>query len=238
MNVLVIVVLLLAIWSSQGGQVFRTSSSDLGASSAGLNPVDWHPPLLPPEVLVFEPIFLLEQAPRTNTAKVHPMDGPPGTILGVMRGHDKQILRIHYSLDGRTNEQVLKLSEDVADFHFCSWVRDRGIALAVSDSAGGIYWAAAYFAHLEKPVYPHKIRAPDGYKLMGIANTRGDTIVVTALDHRDETTPRGWMYINSCPPAWNAFFRAPTNGSGTKIQISGFDHLRHFEVPPKVRVSK
>jgi len=40
--------------------------------------------------------------------------------------------------------------------------------------------------------------SPSGYNLLGIANTGGDTIVVAAIEHHDESTPHGWMYINTC----------------------------------------
>jgi hypothetical protein len=162
----------------------------------------------------------------TNGPTLSPMSGPPGTLLGVTRGPDKRSLVIHYEFSGRTNEQIVSLAKDIADFQSCSWLFGRGVALALSDADGDIYWATGYFA-LSKPLFPRKIRAPGGYQLLGIANTRGDTIVVSAIDHRqDEDTRRGWMYINSCPPAADVFVKPP-------LQTSGFDYVREFEVPRK-----
>jgi len=165
-----------------------------------------------------------------------PNNWPPGTfagtLLGVMRGADNHTLVIHYEIDGHTNQQPVILTNDIADYHFCPWLFGRGVALAVSDRAGDVYWAVYYFGRLGRPVYPRKIRSPSGYHLVGIANTRGDTIVITAIDHTDSAAPRGWMYINECPPAADVFMRGPTNEIA-KIQIAGFDHLLEFEVPTK-----
>src|SRR5438093_6065809 len=173
----------------------------------------------------------------TNAPEVDPFSGPPGRLLDVMRGTDKTSLVIYYEFAGRTNEQTVLLMKDIAAYHFCSWVSGRGVALALSDTEGDIYWAAGYFARLNKPLFPRKIRSPSGYNLLGIANTGGDTIVVAAIDHHDESTPHGWMYINTCPPAWNVFARAPTNAPPSQIQMSGFDHLREFAIPKKQSVA-
>jgi hypothetical protein len=163
----------------------------------------------------------------TNTLALNPLSGPRGTLIGVTRGTDKRTLVIHYEFLGRTNEQTVSLTKDIADFQSCSWIFGFGVALALSDTDGDIYWAAAYFARLNRPLFPHKIRVAGGdYKLLGIANTRGDTIVVSAIDHHDEDAPRGWMYISGCPPAADVFFAPP-------IQTSGFDRVLEFEVPRK-----
>src|SRR4051812_18766005 len=163
----------------------------------------------------------------TNGLNVSPSSGPAGTLLGVTRGTDTRSLVIHYEFSGRTNEQIVSLAKDIADFQSCSWLFGRGVALALSDADGDIYWATGYFARLSKPLFPRKIRAPRGYQLLGIANTRGDTIVVSAIDHhQDEDTPRGWMYKNSCPPAADVFVKPP-------FQTSKFDYVREFEVPRK-----
>ena len=171
------------------------------------------------------------QVSNTNDPAASPYAGAPGTLLGVMRGADAHSLVIHYEWQGYTNTQVVQLSSEIAEYYACPWVFGRGVALAISDKKGEVYWAARFFAHLKKPVFPHRIPTPPNNRLIGIANTRGDTIVITGLDHSDEVTPRGWMYINSCPPAFETFTTPSTNAG--KIQISGFDYLRTFEVPSK-----
>src|SRR5437879_5245241 len=83
-------------------------------------------------------------AASTNEFAREPMLGPRGSILGVMRGPDKGSLVIHYEFAGRTNQQTVRLTNDIAEFHFCSWVGGRGIALAIEDTSGGVHWAAGY----------------------------------------------------------------------------------------------
>jgi len=186
---------------------------------------NWHPPLLPPELL---PTLATNQAPAVP-ASSHPFE-PPATILAVSRASDKCSLMIRYELAGKTNEQRIILTNGIADFHFCSWVRDRGIALALSDPEGEVYWAAFYFAGRKGPVYPRRLRSPPGYSLLGIVNNRGDSIIISAVERSSERgEASGWMYFNGCPPAGDSFSRIPTN----QIQVGGFEHLVMFNTTPR-----
>jgi hypothetical protein len=166
----------------------------------------------------------------TNASDVHPLSGPPATIFGVARATDKRSLSVQYELSGRTNELKVVLTNGIADFHFCSWMMDRGLALAISDPQGEVYWAAFYFAGRAGPIYPRRLASPPGYSLLGIANNRGDSIIISAVERQSEQgNASGWMYFNGCPPASDIFSRIPTN----QVQVSGFEHLVMFETTPK-----
>ena len=102
------------------------------------------------------PATKLAPAPAID-AFSNPLAGPRGTILGVSRASDKRSLTVQYELAGMTNEQKVILTNGIVDFYFCSWATDRGIALSLSDSAGEVYWATAYFAHLVRPLYPRRV---------------------------------------------------------------------------------
>jgi hypothetical protein len=236
MKTVIIIASLLAEACCHGAESFGLPLFDVKPAVVESYAADWHAPLLPPELL---PLRVTNPTPAI-AASPHPLAGPPGSILGVSRAADKRSLTIQYELAGKTNEQRVILTNGIAEFHFCSWVIDRGIALALSDSAGEVYWATAYFARLAKPIYPRKIRSPHGYRLMGIASPGGDTIVITAMDVRgdEDVLARGWMYKNSCPPAWDVFIRAPTNAPAAQIQMSGFDYLTEFEIPRRKAETK
>lgn len=166
----------------------------------------------------------------TNAPYVHPALGPPATIIGVSRANDKRSLTVQYELSGRTNQLQVILTNGIAAFHFCSWTRDRGLALAISDPQGEVYWAAFYFADSTGPIYPRRLASPPGYSLLGIVNNRGNSIIISAVEsHSERGRASGWMYFNGCPPASGIFSRVPTN----QVQVSGFEHLVMFEAPPK-----
>jgi hypothetical protein len=166
-----------------------------------------------------------------NTApSADPYGVPPATILGVSRAIDKCSLTVQYELSGRTNQLQVVLTNGIAEFHFCSWVMGRGLALAISDPQGEVYWAAFYFAGRTGPIYPRRLVTPPGYSLLGVVNNRGDSIIISAVARQSERgRASGWMYFNGCPPASGVFSQIPTN----KIQVSGFQHLVMFETTPK-----
>lgn len=111
-------------------------------------------------------------------------------------------------------------------------MRDRCIALAISDPEGEVYWAAFYFAGRKGPVYPRRLRSPPGYSLLGIVNNRGDSIAISAVERFSERGhASGWMYFNSSPPASDIFSRLPT----IQNQVGGFEHLVMFETTPRSR---
>jgi hypothetical protein len=148
----------------------------------------------------------------------------------VSRAADNRSLTIQYELSDRTNQLQVVLTNGIAEFHFCSWVMGRGIALALSDPGGEVYWAASYFAGHTAPIYPYRLHSPPGYSLLGIVNNRGDSIVISAIARESERGRAwGWMYFNGCPPGMGAFSRIPTN----QIEVSGFEHLVMLEIPPK-----
>ena len=225
MKAIITVTSLLVTAFCQGAELLGAPGFEPIPIAADLHSSDWHPPLLPPELL----------PPRTNPPPVarassHPLDGPPATLLGVSRSADKSSLTVQYELSGQTNELQIILTNGIAEFHFCSWVKGRGIALALSDDDGAVYWAASYFAGRTGPIYPRRLASPYGYSLLGIVNNRGDSIIISAIARESERgRASGWMYFNGCPPASDIFSRIPTN----QIQVSGFEHLVMFETTPK-----
>ncbi len=195
--------------------------------AADLHSPDWHPPLLPPELL----------PPQTNLTPVarassHPLNGPAATLLGVYRSADKSSLMVQYDLSGRTNELQIVLTNGIAEFHFCSWVRGRGIALALSDEDGAVYWAASYaVAGRAGPIYPRRLPSP----WLFITRHRQQQ---GRLDHhhRRRTRERArsclWLdVLQWLSSGYESFQPIPTN----QIQVSGLEHLVMFETTPKTQ---
>src|SRR6185369_16876897 len=118
-------------------------------------------------------------------------------------------LVIRYELRGHDHQLELKFADNITDFRYCRWLGD-GIAVVVSTGTNEYYYAASRLDHEDGMLTPVKIPAPDSPgRLLGIANTGGDSIVITAVQHRrlasttnstatDQLT--GWMFIDNCPP--------------------------------------
>jgi hypothetical protein len=157
---------------------------------------------------------------------------PAATILAVSRGTDKQSLLIQYELAGKTNEIKAIVTNGIGDFHFCRFLR-QGMALALKDEAGEFYFATFLFDAGPGPIYPRLLPTFDArnHELLGIANTVGDTIVVSAVNRSvvPEFQALGWMYVNACPPTYASFSQVPTN----RAWFGGYPHLKEFRILKK-----
>jgi hypothetical protein len=132
-----------------------------------------------------------------------PSNAPSATITGVSAAKDKRTLVIRYELSGHAHEQRVAFTNDITDFRYCRWLGERGIAVVASTRAGEFFYATLYLKGRDVAVSPAKIPAPTGLShLLGIANTSGDSIVITAVQHRRGAPDRltGWMFIDHCPP--------------------------------------
>ena len=129
---------------------------------------------------------------------------PPVTISGVSIAKDTRTLVIHYELAGRSHVQRVAFTNDITDFRYCCWLGDQGIAVVASTRGDEFYYATLFLTGRGAPVSPYRIPAPTSKSvLLGIANTGGDSIVVTAVQHRRDRSGNrlsGWMFIDNCPP--------------------------------------
>jgi hypothetical protein len=134
---------------------------------------------------------------------VRPSNAAPATITGVSISKDKRKLAIHYELAGHAQEQWVAFTNDITDFRYCRWLGDQGVAVVATVSTEETYFTTLYLSGGDVPASPVKIPAPAGKtQLVGVANTGGDSIVITAVQHRRDGADRltGWMYIDNCPP--------------------------------------
>jgi hypothetical protein len=141
---------------------------------------------------------------------VTPSQAPPSIITGVSTAKDKRTLVVRYELSGRSHEQRVAFTNDITDFRYCRWLGEQGIAVVASMSTDEIYFTTLYLNGRAVPSSPVKIPAPSSKsRLLGIANTGGDSLVITAVQHRRDGSDSkfygpdrltGWMYIDNCPP--------------------------------------
>ena len=132
-----------------------------------------------------------------------PSNPSPATITGVSAAKDKRTLVIRYEISGHSHEQRVAFANDITDFRYCRWLGERGIAVVASTRAGEFFYATLSLKGRDVTVSPARIPAPTGQShLLGIANTGGDSIVITAVQHRRGEPDRltGWMFIDNCPP--------------------------------------
>ncbi len=143
-----------------------------------------------------------------------PSNAPSAIITGVTTAKAKNMLVIRYEQSGRSHEQPVAFPSVVTDFCHCRWLGDRGIAVAVStrvDDGYEFYYCTVYLTGFSTAVTPLKIPAPPSKsQLLGIANTGGDSIVITAARHQRQGNAdglTGWPFIDNCPPSGAAIGR-------------------------------
>lgn len=119
---------------------------------------------------------------------------------------DGRTLVIRYEVSGRAEEWRWTLPGEVVEFRYCPWIRDSGIAVAAMTrgvETTEFYYTAFRFEQAPKELKPARIPAlPGQNKLLGIVNTGGDSLVITAIQHHREALGErvaGWTYIDNCP---------------------------------------
>lgn len=126
----------------------------------------------------------------------------------VTRSKDSKSLEVTFSFGGKVRTQQIKFPAKVADFHFAKWFGDQGIAVAAKADDDSFYYAAFRFSeHSNAFEASHVPVAASKHILLGIAGTGGDSLVITAVEHRRDGVGntygpdrlQGWMFIDNCP---------------------------------------
>ncbi|MEQ2009192.1 MAG: hypothetical protein ABMA26_20610 [Limisphaerales bacterium] len=147
----------------------------------------------------------------------------PATITGVSVLPDNRTLTVRYEVSGRAYEERVALTNDITEFRYCRWMGDWGIGIVASTKSGDFFYTAFYLTGRQFKPASWKVPAPAGRnQLLGIANTIGDSLMITAVQHRrDGPGPfygpdqfSGWMFVDNCPGM-------------------GIGELFPFTVPPK-----
>ena len=129
----------------------------------------------------------------------------PANLNAVLIAADKHTLLVRYEVAGTAVEQRLIFARDIADFRYCHWMGDSGIAIVARTGEGEAaeyFFSAFYLSPHPANHKPLKIPAPKGHNpVLGIGNTGGDSVVITAVQHSRNPSDSisGWTYIDNCP---------------------------------------
>lgn len=148
-------------------------------------------------------LALLLSAIVTSGVDAAQSNATPAVIMGVSAAKDGRTLLIRYERSGQAHEQAVSFTNNMTEFRYCPWLGERGVAVVASTGTNEFYYTTVYLTGRDIPVSLVKIPAPAGNsRLLGIANTIGDSIVITAVQHRRDNPERltGWMFIDNCPP--------------------------------------
>jgi len=134
---------------------------------------------------------------------------PPSTITGVALSKDARQLVVKYDREGKSYELKIAFTNAITDFRYSRWMGDQGIAVVGATANGEFHWRVSSLYGTSTTVPAGKIPAPEGkYHLVGIANTGGDSVVITAINHKRLSPDQkhygpdgftGWMFIDNCP---------------------------------------
>ena len=151
----------------------------------------------------------------------------PAAITGVSVMPDNRTLTVRYEVSGHAHEERVVLTNDITEFRYCRWMGDWGIAIAASTRSGDFFYTAFYLTGQPVKARSWKIPAPLGRsQLLGVANTGGDSLVITAVRHGRDGPGNtygpdqfsGWMFVDNCPGI-------------------GVGELFPFSVPPKSKAA-
>lgn len=129
----------------------------------------------------------------------------PTRIVGVAKEASGRALVVRYRKAEAQRTLRFEFPGVVADYRSCPMMGDFGVAVAAAvRGKNGLefYYRSAPFWK-DDVAEGVRIPAPAGkFQLMGILNTQGDSIVVTAIRHVRESNKQsitGWYYTNNCP---------------------------------------
>ena len=155
-----------------------------------------------------------------------PPNAPKTKLIEVTTADDNRTLLIRYDVSGKSHEHRIEFTNKITDFRYCRWVGEDGVAYAVSTRGAdhSDYYYGAFFLDNPNPSPPKPITGTpipppgDRFKLLGIANTGGDSIVISAVQHQRGAFGErvsGWMFIDNCPPAFGTVipFDLPAPGN-------------------------
>ena len=148
----------------------------------------------------------LHASAADTTQPPHGTPKPPrAKITAVSGDSDKRTLVVRYEIAGTVSEERILFAQEIAEFRYCSWVGDCGIAVVARTGVGktsGYFYSAFFLASGSKDHQPARIPAPEGDSpVLGIGNTHGDSVVITAVAHSRNAgdSVSGWVYIDNCP---------------------------------------
>lgn len=151
-------------------------------------------------------LFVIFAAFRVTAAE--PSNALPATIISVVLAEDRRALNIHYEVAGKTYQRALRFTNTIDDFRYCRWLGQRGVAVVAAGQLGDgteFYYRAFYLDQQSTNDATFKIPAPPGKsQLLGIANTGGDSVVVSAVRHErtgNQDRVKGWVFVDNCPHA-------------------------------------
>ncbi len=155
-------------------------------------------------LLICRPAVAAEPATQPSTQPAVKI--VPATITSVnVDPNDPKILLVRFDHAGKTFDHRVDFHEPIKDFRYCPWIYGQGIAIVARTVIGeeSNYFYATIYCEENQSTHPAmKIHAPKGaYPVLGIANTGGDSIVVTAAKHQrnPKESVSGWVYIDNCP---------------------------------------
>ena len=130
----------------------------------------------------------------------------PAKITAVTTDATKRTLLVRYEVAGTAYEERIMFTQNVADFRYCQWLGDYGIAVVARTEIGDTseyFYSTCYLKGGSKDHRAAKIPAPTNTSpVLGIGNTVGDSVVITAFEH-SRSPPSGsisgWTYIDNCP---------------------------------------
>jgi hypothetical protein len=152
------------------------------------------------------PSFLLLHTCVALGLTAEPPKPQPATVTNLVLAENRRALTVHYVLSGQAHQRVLTFTNAIHDFRYCRWLGERGLAVVAAGQVGDtteFYYRALRLDPQETNGLAFKIPAPPGRsQLLGVANTGGDSLVVSAVHHQrlgNQDRLKGWMFIDNCP---------------------------------------
>ncbi len=134
-----------------------------------------------------------------------PSSSPPPVLESVVLANGGKTLVVSFSTNGTHEKLSFDFPEAVRDFRYAPWLRGYGIAVVArtgNSTSASYYWNLSALNTTDSQTMSMKIDAPaDVLPALGIGNSEGDTLVISAISHhRGETeSVKGWVYVNTCP---------------------------------------
>lgn len=159
--------------------------------------------------------------------------GEAPEIRSVTVSADKRAVVVAYSLGGRTLERRAELPKAeaarIGAVTHCPWMDRTGVAVAVTVGTGRdtrVRYATLRLGAADEPARPlAAVPAPAGEGVLaGIANTEGDSVVVTFLRHRRAggvDRLDGWMFVDNCPVGFGTVIPFEASGKGLAPGAAG-----------------
>jgi hypothetical protein len=134
-------------------------------------------------------------------------DPSPSVLTSVVLSTDRKTVEVSFTTDEKPHSMTVQFEGAVEEFRYCPWLGAYGIAIVARVGSGedaSYYVANNYFSsHLAlTEIKAARIQAPKGhFPGLGIGNTGGDSIVISALRHSRNPSEvvSGWLWTSNCP---------------------------------------